>query len=362
MTTLKYKEDWEETKARYLFWWNHEYFGRCALGVTAPRNNPPDIPPPPVPRSPEQKWYDLDWISQAMAYTLGRTFFGGEAIPVWNAGYAGVSAIPALLGCPTELDMETGWWQPILTDSERLDVRALRLDETHANHQFTMRMLKRAVEESRGQALPSIGDLGASGDTLAAVRGTEQLLLDCVERPDDVRAAEEYLMDMWFDFYDRCFGIVREASEGSTCWFNLWSPGKFFAVQNDFSYNVGPDMFQALFLPALRRQTEFLDHSVYHVDGVSAFRHVEALCQLPRLQAIQILPGAGQDSPLHYLDTLKKVQKAGKNLHISIAADEVETALAELSARGLFIDTTTETEADARELLTLAETRSVDRG
>lgn len=53
-----------------------------------------------------------------MAYSLGRTFFGGEAIPVWNAGYAGVSAIPALLGCPTELDMETGWWQPILTDKE----------------------------------------------------------------------------------------------------------------------------------------------------------------------------------------------------------------------------------------------------
>jgi hypothetical protein len=62
------------------------------------------------------------------------------------------------------------------------------------------------------------------------VRGTEQLLLDCIERPGEVRAADEYLMDMWFDFYDRCHAITRDAAEGSTCWFTLWSPGKFYAA------------------------------------------------------------------------------------------------------------------------------------
>ncbi len=62
------------------------------------------------------------------------------------------------------------------------------------------------------------------------------------------------------------------------------------------------------------------------------------------------------------MDTLKKVQAAGKNLHISIAADEVEKALAELSARGLFIQTGTATEDEARDLLKMAERWSVDRG
>jgi hypothetical protein len=91
------------------------------------------------------------------------------------------------------------------------------------------------------------------------------------------------------------------------------------------------------------------------VDGVSAFVHVPLLCELPRLQALQILPGAGKPSPLHYMDTLKYVQKAGKNLHISIPCGEVETALAELSARGLFIATSCETEAAAKELLEQAK-------
>lgn len=360
--TLAFKEDWEETKQRFVQWWNHEYFGRCALAVTAPLNNPPDVPAPCLPRTPEERWCDLDWISRSMAHHLSRTFFGGEALPVWNAGYAGVSAIPALLGCPTELDMYTGWWQPILTESHRLDVRSLRLDEAHDRFRFTMKMLCRAVQESRGKSIPSIGAFGGCGDTLAALRGTGQLLLDCLERPKEVRDAEEYLMHMWCDFYTRCYEIIYEAAEGSTCWFTLWSPGKFYAAQNDFSFNIGEDMFREIFLPVIRRQTEFLDHTVYHVDGVNAFRHVGTLCELPRLQAIQILPGAGKPSPLHYMDVLKKVQASGKNLHISIAPDEVEEALRQLSARGLFIATSTRTEDEARELLCQVGRWSVDRG
>jgi len=156
--------------------------------------------------------------------------------------------------------------------------------------------------------------------------------------------------------------IVRAGAEGSTCWFTLWGPGKFYPAHNDFSYNIGRDTFREIFLPVIQRQTEFLDYTVYHVDGIEAFRHVDALCELPRLQAIQILPGTGKPSPLHYMDTLSKVQAARKNLHIRIAADKVQHALAHLSARGLFIDTSARSEDEARDLLRMAERWSVDRG
>jgi hypothetical protein len=115
-------------------------------------------------------------------------------------------------------------------------------------------------------------------------------------------------------------------------------------------------------LPAIERQTRYLDHTVYHVDGVGAFAHVPALCELPRLQAIQILPGEGKPSALHYLDVLKTVQAAGKNLQIWLPAGEVEAALRELSARGLFISTSCGSEAEARALLRNVERWSVDRG
>lgn len=358
---LLFKEDWEETKQRFKAWWNHEYFGRCALSVVAPRTDPPDIPMPSEAKTVEQRWYDLDWISRRMEYQLGRTYHGGEAVPVWNAGYCGVSAIPTFLGCPVDVDMRTGWWNPILTDPDTFEFAHLEIDTSDRNYEFTMRMLERAARESNGKSIPSIGAFGGSGDTLAALRGTQQLLIDCIERPDEVRAAEIFLMDMWCSFYNECHAITRDASEGSACWFTLWSPGKFYASQNDFSYNIGPDMFREIFLPTIRRQTEFLDHAVYHVDGIEAFRHIDALCELPRLQALQILPGAGKPGPLHYMPVLKKVQAAGKNLHISIPPGEVRTALSELSARGLFISTQTDTEEDARDLLKKVETWSKER-
>jgi hypothetical protein len=261
-----------------------------------------------------------------------------------------------------DLDHNTGWLNPILTDPDTFDVKSVALNKNHPNYAFTMRMLARAAQESAGKSLASVGAFGGCGDTLASLRGTEQLLLDCIERPDDVREADLYLMDIWCEFFDTCYEIVREASEGSTCWFPLWSPGKFYPAHNDFAYNIGPDMFREIFLPSIVKQTEFLDHCIYHVDGVGNFRHVEALCEVPGIQAYQIAPGAGKPNPLHYLDTCKAVQAAGKNLQISLAPGDVEEALSKLSARGLFISTCAKTEQEARELLKKAEQWSVDRG
>jgi len=359
---LTHKDDWEETMERLRLWWKHEYFGRCALAVTAPRDNPTKQPAPPHPTTVREMWYDLDAIAARNEYEFSRVFYGGEAIPMWHAGYPGIAGIPTILGCPFDLDMDTGWHEPLLTDPDGFDVRELRLDENHPAYRYHFAVLTRAMRETPGKSFPSMGAFYHGGDTLAALRGTEQLLFDCIERPDMVRDAEDWLMDMWFDFYDRSYAAVDGANQGSACWMGLWAPCKTYTVSNDFSYNISTGMFCDMFLPAIERQTRFLDYSIYHVDGVGAFKHVDALCDLPQLHALQILPGAGKPSPLHFMDVLEKVQAAGKGLHITLATEEVEEALSRLSARGLLIQTWAGTQADAEELLKQAEHWSVDRG
>lgn len=347
---LLYKPDWEQTKQNYKDWWEGKYFGRCAIAVYAPKKNPSDIPPPPEPVDIYQKWYDLDYISNVNQYNLSRTFFGAEALPIWNGGYPGHTAIPTFLGCPVHLDMRTGWWEPVLLD-EDIKYASLQINESNPDYKFAIELLYRGVKEAEGKSLVSIGAFGGCGDTLAALRGTEKLLFDCIERPQQVRESELFLMDMWCQHYEKLYKIISQTNEGSTCWFPLWSPGKFYAAQNDFAYNISPEMFREIFLPAIEKQTEFLDHCVYHVDGIGNFNHVDVLLELPRLQAIQILPGAGKPSPIYFMDVLKKVQKAGKNLHITIPSYEVKTALENLDARGLFIHTWCESEDDALRLI-----------
>ncbi len=297
--SLTYKPDWPEAQQHFLAWWEGEAFGRCAFAVTAPRADRATRMPPAFPEDPLTRWTDLDFIAELNTYRHATTFYGGEAFPIWEAGYPGHAAIPAFLGCPTRLDMETGWWDPAFSDDD-WDVRALRLDKEGPWWRFTLDMLHRAAQESAGHSIPSIGAFGGGGDTLAALRGTWELLHDVMRVPERVRDAELYLMDMWCEVYDTFYAIVHAAAGGSTCWFRLWSPGKFYAAQNDFSYMISPRMLARLFLPAIERQTQFLDHCVYHVDGIKAYAHVPTLMELPRLQAYQILPGAGKPSPLFY--------------------------------------------------------------
>ncbi len=347
---LDYKPDWEETKKRYLTWWAGEALDRCALAVYAPRGNLKKGKTIELPKDPTERWTDLTLIKELNENNFRNSFYGGEAFPVWSGGYPGHTSIPAFLGCPVTLTRDTGWWEPILTEKD-WNFQHLAVNKKGSWWKFTLKLLETAAREAKGKAIPSIGAFGGCGDTLAALRGTKALLTDLYDCPERVRETELYLMDMWIEVYREFHAIIRAAAEGSTCWFQLWSPGKFYAVQNDFSYMISPTMFQKIFLPAIEKQLKFLDHAVYHVDGIEAFRHIPALCELPRLQAIQVLPGAGKPSPLRYLNTLRYIQKKKRNIHISLAPEEVETALSNLSAKGLFISTHCKTQSDAEELL-----------
>lgn len=351
---LLYKEDWDEAKDRMRAFWAGEYLGRCGLAVYAPREGAPDLPAPELPADLEARWMDLDYITACNEYRHATTFYGGEAFPMWHGGFPGHKSLATFLGSPTTLVETTAWQDPILLDAD-LDVSQLRIDESNRFYRFTMDLLRRAVEESSGKSIPALPAFGGSGDTLAALRGTGRLLLDMAERPEQVRAADLHLIALWEDLYDRFDAILHEAAEGSTAWLEMWAPGKSYVIQNDFAYMISPRSFREVFLPSLEEQTRFLDQSIHHLDGEGNFPHAPALCELPRLRAIQIVPGAGKPSALHYLPMLKQIQAAGKALQLYLGPEEVETALAELSARDLIIYTWCATEAEARDLLVQAE-------
>jgi hypothetical protein len=351
--SLQYKPDWEDTKARLLAWWAGEIVDRCVIGVTAPRADAPAEAPPALPERVADRWLDHAYLHAANEHRMRHTFYGGEALPVWNAGYPGWDFIPSYLGARITLMEDTGWVDPLIDQGELTDhdPRSLVIRPDSHWWRTALEMLRFAVDEAQGKSLPGILAFGGCGDTLAALRSTNRLLYDVLDCPGAVRDFEFTLMRQWIEVYETFYGIVREGCEGSTCWFNLWSPGKFYPAHNDFSYMISPRMFRDIFLPVIATQTEYLDHTIYHVDGICAFAHVDALCDLPRLNGLQILPGAGKPSPLHYLDVLKKVQARGKNLHISIPAGEVPLALETLSSKGLYIETWCASEAEARALL-----------
>ncbi|MHC4982120.1 MAG: hypothetical protein ACYTF6_02995 [Planctomycetota bacterium] len=361
MGSLEYKADWEEAKQRYEAWWRREGMDRPLLWVTAPRDKLPGEPPPPPPDDLEARWTDLDYLAAVNDYNLRRTYFGAEAFPVWSAGYPGHVSIPSFYGCPFTLAEDTGWHSPILK-GEKLDVSGLKLNRNGRWWRFGDAMLHRARQEASGKSIPAMGAIFGCGDTLAMLRGNYRLMYDLMDDAAGVREAELDLMNDWFEVFDHQTGLLTDGGGEYATWFPIWALGKFYAVQCDVSYGISPRSFRECFVPALEKWTDYLDHAIYHLDGVGAFHLVEELCKIDGVEAVQVLPGAGRPGPLEFINVLRTIQRMGIGLHISISQCEIPRALSQLSSRGLMIHTSASSETEARQVIEEASRLSVDRG
>ena len=127
---------------------------------------------------------------------------------------------------------------------------------------------------------------------------------------------------------------------------------------------ISPDQFREFVQPSLRRQCEILDHSLYHLDGPDAIRHLDAILEVEELDALQFTAGAGQTPPSDpKWDSIHdKVKAAGKCLWIRIRGkcfEELKNAAQHQVDRhgrdGLYLQFPPMTEAEGRELLRHAE-------
>lgn len=138
------------------------------------------------------------------------------------------------------------------------------------------------------------------------------------------------------------------------CAFDLWALGKVAKVQCDFSCMISAAMFREFVGPALTAQCEWLDYSLYHLDGTDAVHHLDALLEIDALDAIEWtpqsgLPGGG--SPEWY-DLYRRIKAGGKSVQaVGVRPGEVEPLLAAVGPEGMYILMWVETEREARDVL-----------
>ena len=79
------------------------------------------------------------------------------------------------------------------------------------------------------------------------------------------------------------------------CYFSLWAPGRMAKLQSDISMMISPGALPPL--RACRSSASSASGStirMYHLDGVGAIRHLDALLEIEELDAVQWTPGVGQ--------------------------------------------------------------------
>ena len=141
--------------------------------------------------------------------------------------------------------------------------------------------MRRCAELARGKYLVGCPDLIENMDVLSSLRGAQTLLFDLVERPEWVERKIWEINEVWFAAYQRIYDLIKLA-DGSSAFgaFYIWGPGKVAKVQCDASAMISPKMYRRFVVPALTAQCEWLDHSLYHLDGTQAMVHLDALLEI----------------------------------------------------------------------------------
>ncbi|HOZ47560.1 MAG TPA: hypothetical protein PLO37_20475 [Candidatus Hydrogenedentes bacterium] len=325
MAGLFYRDDMDDVRARLAAWWNGEDIGRPVLLLTVPREKPLEE----VPCMPEPRGWVTHYSTSNFEYRVNlaarrcvNTHYLGEAVPTVAPDLA-PNCLALYLGCKGIEMPGTVWCAPCMASP---DEARFEVDEDNFYWQFTLRLGREMLRMAPGKFLVEFPDLIEGLDTLAAMRGTEELLTDLVERPDWVHACLRPITDRYFDYYDPLYAQFRDEVGGSVFW--MWAPGRMTKLQCDFSAMISPSMFDEFMVPILREMTERVDYSMYHWDGPAALRHHDHLLSLPRLNMLQWTPGDGVELPGHrrWWPYFHKTIDAGKKIFLAggVAPDELD--------------------------------------
>ncbi len=344
---MLYKDDWEQAQGRFIAWWHGEIVDRVALQVRAPRKGyrPRPIPKP---KTLEERWTNLEWRLESAEESFRATFFGGEAFPCFWCNL-GPDIFAAYLGAELIFEETTSWAKPLINDWDRAP--PLRIDPANRWWKLSMQMTEASVEAGANKFFVGITDIHGGGDLLAALRGRENFCLDLIDRPEKVKETMGQITRLWFVVYEAFHQRIKARFCGSSTWLNVWSPGRWYPVSMDELALISPEMFCEFFLDDILAQINWLDHSLFHLDGPDCIRHLDILLNIPKLNGIQWVPGARYKSMLIWVPLLKRIQQAGKLVQIGVPAHEVEPLLKHLSPKGLMLDTWCATEGEALDLL-----------
>lgn len=202
-------------------------------------------------------------------------------------------------------------------------------------------LIEAGLKHAGGNYLVGMPDLIENIDTLAQLRGPGALLFDLIEKPAWVHQHLAELNEIYFEAFSRIYSLIKDDTGGNAfAAFQIWGPGKTAKIQCDFSAMISPTMFRTFVQPYLEQQCQWLDFSLYHLDGTNALQHVDNLLSIDALNAIEWTPQAGKPgggSP-EWFDLYHRIKAGGKSLQaIGVAPDEVIPLLDAVGPKGTMI-------------------------
>lgn len=332
-----WKDNLTTTKQHYIDWWNQRgivlnMWEHFQDGVTPHA----DIPMPAEPKDLNQKWFDPQWRADYLDWYVSHSSLKADMLPVANT-QLGPGSMAAILGGVFEGGPDTIWIHP---DPNFKD--DFQFDPNHPNYLLHKELLKAVKAKAKGNYFVGMPDLMEGLDVLAAMKGTDKVLLDTVMQPEILEEQVQRINDIYFKVYDELYDIIKEDNgEMAFCYFSSWAPGKMTKLQSDISTMISVEDYRRFVQPYIRQQCQKIDYTLYHLDGVGAMHHLPALLEIEELNAIQWTPGVGEPqggSPKWY-DLYRKILDGGKSIMACwVTLDELRPLLDNIGGDGVHLE------------------------
>jgi hypothetical protein len=299
----------------------------------------------------EQFWTDMDMRIDRSLRINDQTTYLGQSMPFHWLDY-NASTMSVILGCePTFIDEEGVWSNPMVSSVE--EVTDIRLDSSNTYYRILREMNKRLA--SRVPADEPITFFAMEGitDIVSSLYGVEEFLMDMILKPQEVKAAMEHIKRIWIDAFHDFKQIIynNRNPESGMGWAGIWSPGTTFPMQEDLTYMISTDMYKEFCVPHVTDLASVLDYPLYHLDGIGAIPHLDALLQIDEIKAIQWVPGAGKEPIAQWYELIEKVINKGKSIQVFAKPDEVDDLVRHVGSNRLLITVTDASVSEAQDLL-----------
>jgi hypothetical protein len=251
---------------------------------------------------------------------LDNTLCYGDAFPVFWPNF-GPGLTSAMVGvCGLHYSAESIWFEP--KQIKQLQEIQIKADLENPWFIKIKDVTRIAVERFDSHVQVAFTDLGGNLDLLSACRTPNNLLMDLMDCPDEVKRVLGEFHEAWWVYYNELAVIIEKQSLGFSPWALTWAPGRTYIMQCDFAAMISPDMFEEFVVPEIQKTCQKMDYSFFHLDGPGMAPHLEQ-------------PGAGASSGDTWTELVSRILDADKMVQLITNREQTLNAIKNFGCKNI---------------------------
>ena len=192
-----------------------------------------------------------------------------------------------------------------------------------------------ALDKCAGRFLVGYTDLHGGVDCAAAWRDPQQLCMDMIGSPEQVKELIALASESFQPVFDHFDAVLKANGQLSVTWMGIPSYGKMHIPSCDFAAMISTRHFDEFCLPVLAEEVKPMTHNVFHLDGPGVARHLDRILAVPEIHAVQWVQGMGRGTPImQWLPLIDRIRAAGKSVVIDLQVAELDGLIENTNPEG----------------------------